>query len=547
MYRYLLTFSVLHDIPESIAIDVRYLLDPRKYVEFFEPRDIAIVPSSNFSDIESQRKILILIKRNELYSDYGVREFCSEITIAGYLYNCFKSNLQKNPEYYKIRDGFYDMFSILDEVSFARNKGLDIFNELDDAEVALSKNLSDIKAQNHGKYAAEPTVYIKFKTKIASLLKYYDDDIRGILVKMLNGNDLIRYCNNEYLFANNNIYQCYPIKDFNFTLKHLDDFYNDYFSDLFNSLSKDLNLLKNEFNGNYLLYLSKWMSKRVKNRKSDLFTSVNNLLDKFYKLSEVLCDRYDNFDTMFYWFNCLMIDINRIITDNFDNKECVFYYGDLKRNLVNNNIVQEKFYNICNKFSLSLLNNCYPKDKYKNLNEILKSFFFSTDTVLGIGQQDQKNEIHAISRLLVEIDYDMIADFASKECFFSGIFPFYSTSKHYIVDSRFGKGVLQILKDGKTHKYICDYIDQKRLAHDDHNFMKNVLDKIFHRNDVMDNYGDSYRVLSKRIILFYDSFYIYLVDNGTIKHKLYYKMIFPSIDIAVLTLVCHVFGVEKID
>ena len=130
MYRYLLTFSVLHDIPEGIAIDVRYLLDPRKYVEFLEPRDIAIVPSSNFSDIESQRKILILIKRNELYSDYGVRKFCSEVTIAGYLYNCFKSNLQKDQEYYKKRDGFYDMFTILDEVNFARNKGLGIFNEL---------------------------------------------------------------------------------------------------------------------------------------------------------------------------------------------------------------------------------------------------------------------------------------------------------------------------------------------------------------------------------------------------------------------------------
>ena len=546
MYRYLLTFSVLHDIPEGIAIDVRYLLDPRKYVEFLEPRDIAIVPSSNFSDIESQRKILILIKRNELYSDYGVRKFCSEVTIAGYLYNCFKSNLQKDQEYYKKRDGFYDMFTILDEVNFARNKGLGIFNELADAEKHLHKKLSDLKAKNHGKFATEPTVYKEFKTQIALLLKYYEDDVKDKLVKMLKGNDLIRYCNNEYLFSNNIIYKCYQISDFSFTLKHIDDFYNDSFGEFFDKLSINLNLLRNEFYDNCLLYLGKWLSTGVKHRKADLFTSVINLLDKFYAEAEFLCNRHNDFDTMFYWFDCLMRDINQKIVDSFDNKECVLYYGDLKRELVNDKRVQEIFSKIYNKFSLTLLNNFFSKEQYSN--EVLKSFFFSADTVIGKGQTDQKYDLHAISRLLIEMNYDWMKTITLEtltvpihRC------RYYSSSKHYKVDlTMYHKGVLQILKYNNTHKYVCDYIEEKNILKNDNIFFKKYLDKFLPVNDATCEYGDYYIVPSERIVLFYDSFYIYFEVNGNIKLKIHHKVVFPSIDVAVLTLACHVFRIKKI-
>ncbi len=545
MVRYLLTFSNLNNIYKSIANDVRYLLDPRKYLPSFEPRDIAIVPNTTFSDIESQKKILILIKRNELCSDYGIRKFCSEITIAGYLYNCFKSNLQKDHEYYKKRDGFYDMFRILEEISFARNRGLGIFNELTKAENELHKNLSDLRAQNHGKYAAEPTINIKFKPKIASLLKFYENDVLTNLDEILKGNDLIKYCNNEYLFANNNIYQCYPRSNFNFTLKHINDFYKSSFDFPLKYLSTNLKLLKDNFrDADYLLYLSKWLNKDVK----DLFTSVNNLLDSIYTLSEDLCRRYDSFDTMFYWFDYLMRCINQKIVDCFDNISCVLYYGDLKRELVNNNRVQEKFSKIYHKFSSNLLNDFYPKEKFRNENEVLQSYFFSEDTVLGKGQQDQKEDLHAIARILVEMNYDWMNEINSLKFIFSEKCSFYTSLKHYgVYSDRYGKGVLQILKYEKKHQYICDFIEQKRIVNKDINFFEKLFDKLFPETDAVNTHGDSYTVISKRMVLFYDSFFVYFMDsNDNIKLKIYYKIVFPSIDVAVLSLAFLVFKVNTI-
>jgi hypothetical protein len=547
MVRYL-TFSYLDGIPKGIAQRVRCLLNPPECI--VNHNDIAIVPKNSFSDKESQIKILILAERNELFSDFGVRDFCSEITIAGWLYNSFENKMLKDPEYDKKRAGFHDMFVILDEITFSRNFGLGIFNELPNTEIIFDSKLPDLNARGNNSSAHSQPLYESYKTKISSLLKFYEDGIIEKLHKLLKGRDLIKYCNSEFMFANNNVYQCYPMVNFNFSLKNYEDFYNKELALVFRDLSFDLNALKRAFvKNNYLLYLSKWMSKEVRDRKQDLFVSVGNAINKFYELSDELCKRHDNFDAMFHLFLYLMKSINQKIVDSFDDKACVLYYGDLKRELINNKIVQNEFSKVYNKFSLNLLNTNYPEDEFANENEVLRSFFFSVKTLIGEGQQHQKNDLFAISRLLFEMNYDWMREISaeSEKFVFDNACTYYSKSTQYQVETKNYKGVLQIIKYANNHKYVCDFIKDYDISKTSKiTLWRRIIDYILEVYDTEYVSGDSYDVTSKRIVILYDSFYLYFTVNDQIKLKLYYKIVFPSIDVAVLCLSCYVFNIERI-
>lgn len=546
--------------------DVRCLLDPPQYV--VRDTDIAIVPKSGFSDTEIQRKILILARKGILFSDFGVRKFCSDITIAGFLYNCFVEKINTNIEYYKTYDCINDMILILEEISYALRAGFGIFNDLYREEMILKKQCSEISS--HGSRYAAPFIYESFSKKISSLLYSYQSNIDERLKQVVNSKEFICHIYNSSL-----IYTLYPAFDFNPSLRELADYYNKIVDDDINKVHHNSETLFINFDGNYnildpsnyhvedfVLLLSKWLGKNISSLRYNLFISICNALDKFYEQASNFCKGSDNFDILFPLFNYLMKKLNIVIIETFKRKSLVLYYADLKHQLVLNKSIQEITIKICNCFSNQIQSKYFSVNEYIDAIHVLKQYFFNVDSLLGICQKSQRYEFENLSRILLEINYDWMNTLASKnfipedtECSINqGAEKFDVVSKKY--GNQQGRGILQVVKLPRRRSYICDFIEEKLfIKNTTADFSNNArglihpFKHLFKKQDDLECNIDTtttYNIKSLRICLFYDKFYIYIVVRNEIVLKIFHSMVFPSVDTAVMTLVSEVFKLKSI-
>lgn len=520
--------------------------------------DIAIVPATRFSDADSQKKIVIMAKKMRLFSDFGVRKYCSHITIAGYLYNSFFKKVEGDKGYYKTKNGFYDMLLISDEINYALREGFNIFDELISEESELHRKCSEILSR--GSKVAKPCIYEGFVTKMKQLLKYYRDGIDDKINEILKDDQgILNYYG--FVYGSNHIYNCYPYLDFQPSLKKLTERYKQSIDSYIscNVLYNIKELFKifdtNNKNYNYILLLNRWCGNRVKTLKTDLFTSICNSFQNFQKITKDFGFGNANYDMIFPFFNYLMHNLNKTILDNFTSKSCVFYYADLKRQLIEHPLVRGKFSEIYKCFSKELKLKYFSAEKYNDENEVLKEYFFNTGNLLGKSSQTLYNEPEFLVQILLNMDYNWLTnlvlnniEFCSRKCSI-----LQQSTKFLVKYDKEEDGLLQVLKFQKRHYFVCDFVDGNNfkkvktvgLKSSNHYSLIQKIIKLFKNSDdnsVSDNLKDRYDIESRQVVIFYDSFYIYVMQHNKIRLKIYYKTVFPNVDVTVLILISKIFN-----
>lgn len=504
--------------------DYEYENASKKFCQLLiEPKkDIAIVPKKSFLDKEVQKKILSLARENKLYDDYGVTSFCSEITLAGYLFNKFHNKIINKTEYYKTRSAFYDMYLILQKIHYAKFfDGFGIFEELHKDGYYIKDYQTIEKNDKITKYAKTASTSIKnikqnYEIAVYSLLFGYESIIKEYFSKIVS-NETSKKDLCECMLRDNFLYS--------YVIKILPKFkFNEDYKSLFaNELCDISNKSKKLFNAidsseNY--FLSKWFyDSEVIFDRMDLIHAIVCVLKKFF--NKIENDKLD-YDIIFDYFNYHLLPvINSSIVNWYSKISRVFCYSYLKYEFINNEEIREILIKFYSNFSGELKKK-YSDDNIVTPDDILKKIFFSSDSLLGINKEDS-NQFRVIANIFLKIDYNKILSkidniiIEQSKIISLDDFDKFNINSYDNID-----GQLFIANNKKLHRYHCHFIKNESMA---------KQDKFFDTDASVD--------------IYYDKFYLYIKCKDGSFFEFFYNSIFSNIDIAVFVLMLFLLKAKK--
>ena len=188
---------------------------------------------------------------------------------------------------------------------------------------------------------------------------------------------------------------------------------------------------------------------------------------------------------------------------------------------------------------------------------MLKEYFFSSTNLFGNWQHNQQYKLRFMPKVFLKINFDWLGLLLTKRFEFYDRCSIKMKARKFLVESYdHGPGVLQVLKYSRKHCFICDLIKEKNyqdvmsnngISNNRFAFITKIKQKLIRLyNNQSNNEVENSITESKRVKIFFDTFYIYIVVNGIIELKMYYKFVFPSVDLAALILVSKVFNFASI-
>ena len=496
--------------------DYEYENASKKYCELLvEPMtDIAIVPKKSFLDKDVQKKILSLAREDKLYDDYGVTSFCSNITLAGFLFNSFYKKVFDKSEYYKTRSAFFEMYLILRKIHYAMFvDGFSIFEELHNADYYTNDYQYFKKNIKVAKYAYMPSTSVnnikqKYEVAVYKLLYGYESFIKDYFIKIVS-NETAKKDLCECMLRNSCLYsyviRMLPKFKFNEDYKSL-------FKKEFDDISQLAKRLFNSLDGSKYYFLSKWFyDPEIVDLRKKIVIALTNVLSEFY--DKIKKDKLD-YDIIFDYFNNHLLPIiNCNIVNSFSNTSKIFCYSYLKYEIINNKGIKNVLKQIYLEFSDEVRIQ-YSKYNIVNSDDVLKQFFFSTDSLLGGNEKDPK-QLRAIANIFLNIDYNRVLKkidsvlFERPKQISLGEFTKFTIHTYDNAD-----GQLFIANNKKIRRYRCYFI-------------KNEI--ITTKDDYMDN--------GVTVEIYYDKFYLYVKCQDGSFFEFFYNSIFSNIDIAVFVLI----------
>ena len=478
-----------------------------------------------------------MAQNNILSSDYGVDDFCSEITIAGYLYvkltqkNQLYSKIKNDKDYQVKKSDIYEIYSILRHVRNAKLNGFKIFDELKKEEY-YDRDVKSFVSGNKEKIIRR-NIHEDYARSVFNLLCGYENDLNKVLNIILDSStckDIICKCllNDCYLYYY--VINIKPTFKFNTKDKKLFDFDDDL--DKIEESARDiLSFLPKD--KDYPIILNIWYKEDIITLREKLYNQIKNLLNKFNDVVQSHGKKY--YDTFFNIFiENILFGINNKILSCFSKLNHFFCYGSLKYEIINNAGLVDCFNDVYKNFNDRVKQAKFPNINSLDSNSVLKTIFFSNDSLIcsrGI-TYDQYKIVKFLTKEIQRIDFEAIQYEFCRDEILEAYYELPAICDIFeVMSDKYKEGTLLISRDSKLHFFRTNFIKKT-----------NVHSQSFEIKE-----HPSLKILSQELTVFYDKFYLYTKINNKQTIFLYYNNLFSDIDTAVLVLIFYLFKVSKFD